>query len=218
MRALRVRSLILVGAVCWLLLAWACSGTAHAQAPRIPEYSTAYRLKLEREVASVWGLDAPVAGIAAQIHQESRWRDDAQSAYAIGLMQFTPATADWMGDIYAECAPADPWDADWSMRCGVRYDRYLYERAPGATECDRWAFTLSDYNGGGKWRKREQALARAQGVNDQRWFRGVDAFRARAEAAHRENRSYVTRILLVLWPLYSNAGWPGEPVCTQPFR
>jgi soluble lytic murein transglycosylase-like protein len=201
------------------------SAEARAEAPpssaskapvRIPPVAALYRLKLEREVARVWGLDAPIAGIAAQIHQESRWRADAASPFAQGLMQFTPATAEWMGTLHDECYPVDTWDPDWSMRCGVRYDRWLYERAPGETECDRWAFTLADYNGGTRWRLRDQRLARAAGVDDDRWFGHVESFRSRGAPAHAENRGYVSRILLVLWPTYHRAGWPGAPVCPVP--
>jgi soluble lytic murein transglycosylase-like protein len=197
------------------LLALFASVARAAPAPRIPEYSALYRIKLEREVASVWGVDAPVAGIAAQIHQESRWRADAASPYAHGLMQFTPATSEWIATVFPECAPVDLLDADWSIRCGVRYDRMLYLRAPGKTECDRWAFALSDYNGGAKWRIRDQRLAKHAGADSSVWFDAVELHRSRGAKFHDENRAYVRRILRVLWHVYADAGWPGSPVCAR---
>jgi soluble lytic murein transglycosylase-like protein len=201
-------------AALFAICALAFAGAVLAAPPvRIPDLSVVYRLKLEREAAAVFGLDAPVARLAAQVHQESRWDATAKSPYAVGLMQFTPATAEWLAVVYPECAPADPLDPDWSLRCGIRYDAYLYERNGGADACARWAFTLSDYNGGAKWRRRDQALAAKAGAAHDRWFGAVENHRSRGVAAHEENRGYVRRILTVLEPAYIAAGWPGVPAC-----
>lgn len=48
---------------------------------RVPAVATGYRLAIQREAARNFGLDAPVARLAAQVHQESGWRADAASAY-----------------------------------------------------------------------------------------------------------------------------------------
>ncbi len=53
----------------WVILA--ALSPAHAQVP--PE-AHRYRLTLVREAQRAWGLDAPVAALAAQVHQESGWQ------------------------------------------------------------------------------------------------------------------------------------------------
>jgi soluble lytic murein transglycosylase-like protein len=208
-----------VVALVFVLVVALCVGVPHcaraADAVRVPEHAVLYRVKIERETAAVFGITGSPARIAAQIHQESRFEPRAASAYAQGLMQFTPATATWLADVVPECAPADPWDPDWSLRCGIRYDFWLYERAPGATPCDRWAFTLADYNGGGKGRRKEQQLARDAAADPNVWFGSVERFRWRMQSAFKENRGYVRRILTVLEHAYVDAGWPGEPVCPE---
>lgn len=198
--------------------ALALCSVARAAPPRsaasIPAQSVQYRLQLEREVARRFGLHGNVALIAGQIHAESAWQPTAESAYAQGLGQITPATAAWLPDLCPDIGPPDPWDASWSLRATVCYDAWLFPRNRGATDCDRWAFTLVDYNGGAKWRLREQELARAAGADPSRWFAHVERFRARSIAAWNENRAYPRRILRVLLPLYIAAGWPGARVCT----
>lgn len=189
---------------------------AHAQV--IPESSALYRLQLERETARQFGLDAPVARIAAQIHQESGWRPTAQSPFAQGLAQFTPATAKWLPDVCPEVGKPDPWDTGWSIRAITCYDAWLYKRVRpmpagrSLDECTRWAFTQRAYNGGEGWLQRERAKAAAAGANPNDW-RQVEKYRVRADWAHKENIGYPRRILLVLEPRYLRAGWPGKAAC-----
>ena len=180
---------------------------------RIPSASVRYRLHVEREASLQWGLGAPVARIAAQLHQESAWRADAQSPYAQGLAQFTPATAAWLPGICPEVGEPDPWDAGWSIRAAVCYDAYLHAAVRGADECERWAMTLSAYNGGLGWVRRDVALAAARGADPLRWFDHVELHTARAKWARIENRDYPRRILRVLEPAYIAAGWSGEAAC-----
>ncbi len=77
------------------------------RAQEIPREAQQHRRDLTRNARMIWGLDAPVSTFAAQIHQESAWRPDARSPYAHGLAQFTPATADWIGDLDPALAVAD---------------------------------------------------------------------------------------------------------------
>lgn len=184
---------------------------------RIPEASALYRMKLQREVARNFGLDAPVARLAAQIHQESGWRVDARSPFANGLTQFTPATAKWLPEVCPAVGEPDPWDPDWSLRAIACYDAWLHKRVvrlPGTAlmPCSRWAFTLRAYNGGEGWLLRERRKAAAAGVNGNNW-RAMEPFRVRAGGAHRENIGYPRRILLRLEPAYVAAGWPGGALC-----
>ena len=183
----------------------------------IPEHSARYRMAIEREAGAVFGLDASPARIAAQIHQESRFKPTAKSPYAEGLAQFTPATAEWIAKVFPEdCGEADPWDENWAIRCAVRYDRYLITRVqPTASDCDAWAMTLSAYNGGLGWVKRDRRLASASGADSLKWFGHVELHSGRSAAARSENRTYVRRILTVLEHAYIDAGWPGEAVCDR---
>lgn len=68
-----------------------------------------------------------------------------------------PGTAQWMASIVG---PGDPLNPAWAVQAMVAYDGWLYDRAyPYETVCDRWAFALSGYNGGEKWRQRRQAAS-----------------------------------------------------------
>lgn len=181
----------------------------------IPAQSVLYRLKLVNEVTAAFGDVRPVARIAAQVHQESRWNPAAASKYAQGMAQFTPATAAWIGTVCpALGATPDVWDPNWSMRAAVCYDRHLFRRfADAASECDRWAMTLSAYNGGPGWVARDRKRAALAGADPNVWFGHVELHSARAQWAMRENRGYVERITLRVEPVYLAAGWPGEAVC-----
>jgi hypothetical protein len=141
---------------------------AHAQVPPAAER---YRLTLLREAQGQWGLDAPVAALAAQVHQESGWRADAVSGVgARGMAQFMPATARWWCDFTgvasADCLPHNP---AWALRALTGYDLHLFERAPlRFTDYDRLWLALRGYNGGeGNWqaeaRIAERGLAPAAG-------------------------------------------------------
>lgn len=203
--------------VVMLIAALALAGRAHAAsaaAVRVPTASAAYRLQIERAAAEYFGLSASPARLAAQLHQESGWRADAQSEYAMGLAQFTPATARWLPEVCPEIGEFDPWDAAQSIRAAACYDAWLaLQMESGASECDRWAFTLSAYNGGARWVYKDRRRASALGADQHRWFGHVEAHSTRAPWAFAENRAYVRRILMLLEPAYVAAGWPGEAVC-----
>jgi hypothetical protein len=181
----------------------------------IPQTAYLYRFKLQREAISRFGSADPVARIGAQVHAESRWRADAHSAYAQGMAEFTPDTAEWMRSICPDIGPPDAWDPNWSVRAVTCYDHYLHEHvAASATPCDQWAFTLSAYNGGLGWVSRDRARASSAGLDSDRWFGNVERASARSTSARTENRNYVSQILLKFEPAYIAAGWPGQKVCT----
>ncbi|AVP97923.1 hypothetical protein C7S18_12250 [Ahniella affigens] len=196
--------------------AHAASKTPRANKVQIPEHSVQYRLAIERETVAVFGLDASPARIAAQIHQESAWRATAESPYAQGLAQFTPATAKWIATVFPEdCGSADPWDTGWAIRCAVRYDKWLMDRIDAEPGCDEWAMVLSAYNGGLGWLNRDIKAARLAGNDPRRWFGHVELTSGRAAWAMKENRSYPRRILTILEHAYIAAGWDGVPVCAK---
>ena len=85
---------------------------------QVPQAAQAHKRTLLRAAHAEWGLDAPVAVLAAQVHQESAWRPDAVSHVgARGLAQFMPATARWwcerVGLSAIDCQPHNP---TWALR------------------------------------------------------------------------------------------------------
>jgi soluble lytic murein transglycosylase-like protein len=178
-----------------------------ALAAEPPAESLRYQRDLIRNSRAVWGLDAPVATFAAQIHQESRWRPDARSPVgAQGLAQFMPATSEWISGVYKWDEP-QPYNPAWAMRALVTYDQWIWQRIKANDDCQRMAMTLSAYNGGLGWVYRDQALAAKHGQDRGRWFGSVEKYNAgRHAAAFKENRGYPRNILLRWQPLYARWG------------
>lgn len=189
---------------------------SEARAASYPPQAERYRRDLIRSARYVFGMSAPVAVLAGQIHQESAWREDARSPYAAGLAQFTPDTVDTMQRAYAELggihrsrAALDP---RWALLALCRYDKQLLGMFSARSEADRWAFALAAYNGGPGWIIRDRAKAKVQGLDHLVWFGQVEAVNAgRAPQFFRENRDYPRRILLKHQALYRSWG-PGVNV------
>jgi soluble lytic murein transglycosylase-like protein len=182
----------------------------------VPVQAGAYRARLIREAHAAGGLGAPVEIFAAQIHQESGWKETAQSGVgAIGLCQFMPGTAQWIANLYpTDLKPGAPLDPDWAIRALVRYDYWLSGKLAQFKEGDdRWAAALASYNGGLGWVQKEAKLARADGICNSHcklqleWWYCVARFNARSQSSWTENRGYPERILHLLRPLYLAAGW-----------
>ena len=207
-----------VGLALGILFALAVVGK-HAHAETVPHQAARFKADLTRCARVHWGLEAPVATFAAQVHQESRWNPNAVSPVgAKGLTQFMPATSAWMGNVDPELAANQPFNPGWALRALSAYDKWLWDRVQAFTPCDRMAMTLSAYNGGLGWVQRDKTLAHRQGADPLEWFDSVERFNAgRSAAAFRENRGYPRRILLTLEPLYVQAGW-GLGVCHDDLR
>lgn len=211
------------GMVATTVIAVAAMGSAHAAtrlvADQIPLKAGQHKLALRREAHRIWGLDAPVATFAAQIHQESRWRPDAASPVgARGLAQFMPATASWISDMHAtgphSLAGADMSNPTWAVRALVTYDRWLWQRVSARTPCERMAYTLSAYNGGLGWVYKRQAIAKRKGVDPSVCINATCAINPGIHPANQaENNHYPQVILLRFEPLYATAGW-GKGACT----
>lgn len=193
---------------CVIVLGLFCN-FARAAEVTIPRAALQHRSELIRVSRMVWGMDAPVAVFAAQIHTESWWRNDTVStAGAQGLAQFMPSTAKWLPSVAPETGKPAPFNPGWSLRALVTYDKYLWERVRGRTPYHRMAFTLSAYNGGLGWVNRDKRLATERGLDDGQWFDHVEACNAgRRASAFRENRRYVRFILQERQLAYENAGW-----------
>jgi soluble lytic murein transglycosylase-like protein len=173
--------------------------------PRVPRDALKYRNDLIRNARSVWGMEAPIATFAGQIHQESTWRADVRShAGASGLAQFMPRTSDWISGLYgAELGENQPLNPAWALRALVRYDKHLWDRvAPFDSECDRMLFALSDYNGGSGWRIKRQNRSLDPGN-----FGVTGVINPGITAGNqRENEEYPLRIVNRWQPLYLSWG------------
>lgn len=183
------------------------SVTSTACAQSVPREAQRYQLTLKREAQRVWGVDAPIATFAAQVHQESRWRPDARSPVgALGLAQFMPATADWIGGIDAGLRERAPLNPTWALRGLVTYDKWLFDRVKADNQCERMAFVLSAYNGGLGWVYKRQ---RASAQPGQCMGATCDINPGIHPANQRENAHYPRVILLQHEPLYRQWG-PGS--------
>ena len=164
----------------------------------IPRAAERHRAELIRVSRAVWGLEAPVAVFAAQVHTESWWRNGTVSpAGAQGLAQFLPSTAEWLPravpELEREAGRPAPFNPGWALRALVSYDKWLWDRLGGADACQRMAFALSAYNGGIGW------VGQVEKANA-----------GRSASSFRENRRYVRLILLERQYWYRKAGWgPG---------
>jgi soluble lytic murein transglycosylase-like protein len=205
MRAAKDAVLALLLVLLCALLAFAAP-LAQAQAPQAAQQ---YRALLVRTAHMAWGLDAPIAVFAAQVHQESAWRPGAVSHVgAQGLAQFMPATTRWIGGVDPALASRQPYNPGWALRALVTYDLWLFERAPAHyAPRDRMWVALRAYNGGlGHWQREAASTGLAQPSRTQ-----VDAAcgKARRAPVHcAENLGYPHRILVVIQPRYLTWG-PG---------
>jgi hypothetical protein len=155
--------------IAWLL--WCGGFFSQARAAQPPQAALQYRDDVIRNARLEWGMSAPVADFAAQLHQESGWRPDAVSPVgAQGLAQFMPATADWISQLMPGLNSREPFNPAWAIRALVSYDRWLWERVSAANNCERMAMTLSGYNGGLGWVQRDKRLASQKGLDSARWF------------------------------------------------
>lgn len=185
---------------------------AHAAEVTIPRAALQYRADLTRSAHAVWGMDAPIAVFAAQVHTESGWDSEARSPVgAQGLAQFMPGTARWLPTVAPETGQPAPYNPGWALRALCTYDKWLWDRTGGATAFERMAFVLSSYNGGAGWVIRDKKLAGERGLDPNRWFNHVATVNAgRRASAWKENRAYPRLILQVRQFAYIKAGWgPG---------
>lgn len=175
----------------------------HAQ---IPARAYQYRTVMRAEIQRVWGLHLPediFAVSAGTIHQESAWNPRAESAYARGLTQFTPATFADMRRIDPTIS-ADIWNPQAALRAMAVYHKKLWGTLSTVPEqnLNRWAFVLSSYNGGLGWIRKDQKLCTAP-CNPLLWFGNVETKNSgRAAVFFKENRGYPDKILNRWVPLY----------------
>lgn len=179
-----------------------CMSIAEAKSP--PHASLEWRSEIIRTAREIWGLNAPVADFAGQIHQESAWNSRALSpAGASGMAQFMPGTASWISKLYPKLRDNTPYNPIWAIRALVQYDRKLWDSTKAKDNCQRMAFTLSAYNGGQGWVNKDKKLATSKGLDSFVWFEHVEQVNAGRSAANwRENRHYPKIILYQHASLY----------------
>lgn len=175
----------------------------------IPYTAQRHRNVLIRVAHEVWGIDAPIALFAAQIHTESLWHETAVSPVgAQGIAQFMPETAAWLPTIAPETGEPLPFNPAWSLRALVTYDLWLWNRVDALYECDQVAFMLSAYNGGLGWVQRDKRMAKDKGLNPNIYWDCVENVNAgRRKSAFQENRKYPKVILHTFQKEYEKAGW-----------
>jgi soluble lytic murein transglycosylase-like protein len=183
----------------------------------IPLAAYKYRRMMIRIVQAESGLNPPLAMYAAQIHKESTWRPDVCSAFACGLTQFTDSTAKYVGEKFAELGPGNVMDPPWAIKAQTYYNQHLFSRSRGANNCDSWAKTLSAYNGGIGWLRRDEAEAEREGADRSLWWNNVEIHKdpRRRASAVKENTNYPIRILLELQLLYHQEGFVEGPLVCE---
>lgn len=166
-----------------------------------------YRSQIVREAQFRFGIPAPTAVIIAQMRQESDCNPNAVSkAGAKGLMQFMPNTATWANTAGA-FGSVEPFNPLWSIRAGVWYDRWLFDRISTFDSiCDKWHFILSSYNGGLGYVYKRQKKSYYPGKWDLTGYINPGI----SPSNQRENQTYSTKILYTHQPKFKH--WGGS-VC-----
>ena len=132
-----------------------------------------------RQQAAEKSLDPAL--VAAVIYEESKFRDQTSHAGARGLMQITPATADFIASQSGgvRFVPADLATPQINIAYGTYYLRYLMDRYD-----QNEALAVAAYNAGHG--------------NVDRWVRaagGLDSFEVGRDIRFPETRAYVQNVL-----------------------
>jgi soluble lytic murein transglycosylase-like protein len=196
---------LLIVAVALLVI---LAGVARDAFGQVPEAAHQHKRAAMAAWVDQFGMHAPTATLAAQIHKESSWRADAASPFAFGLAQFTPATAGDVARWNRQLRPADPGNPAWALRAQGFYMARLLRKFQSTDQ--PWLMALAGYNSGPGWVDRARAVCRDQWCcDDGRWVGHVQLTPdpKHADWAVAENRNYVKRIITVLGPRYERAGW-----------
>jgi len=147
-------------------------------AGQVPERAMPHFLTLVSEAHRA-GRTEWIRELAAQVDAESAWNPDAESPFARGLAQFTPATAaDW--DHW--CKGWQEAGSDWrhpkpQLRCQIAYLEWI-SRFLQRSDLDSWEGRWAAYNAGPGWVPREAEAGRC----------------LRSQRACEETAGYVRRI------------------------
>lgn len=195
LKALRAVAIVAMAVLAAFVL-WRSADTR----AQVPDSASRHRQEYVRIVRSEWGLSAPVASLAAQIHQESGWNCRAVSkAGARGCAQFMPATGAWIGDVDNSLREGDLFSPPWAFRAQAVYMRWLHDRVKGSVPCERMGFAMQAYNSGLGWVYKRQKLS----PDPRRCFDAAcDINPGVLPANQREAQEYPVRILLRIEPKY----------------
>lgn len=157
-------------------------------------YPTAYAQDVERQAASAGVAPALVWAV---MRKESAFSPIAVSrSDAMGLMQVTPPTWDWLGTLQGDAAPADPFDPVANIRYGTYYLGFLMRHFDGDL-----ALAVSSYNRGQGYIGRLFAGPTVHGDLDD-LYRAIDSY---------ETREYMQAVMVnvavyrALYPQYASA-------------
>ena len=156
------------------------------------------------------------AWLAAQVGQESSWRDGlTSSANAKGLCQFIEGTAEGIEKQYAGLAAWGRYSPGWCFYAQALLMRDLYQDyQKDRTRCNAIRFAGSAYNGGPRMLARETAICVTHSQCNAYDWEDVSKHNARAPWAFTENRNYVKRIT-EREGTYAKLGW-GVEYCKRP--
>jgi soluble lytic murein transglycosylase-like protein len=171
----------------------------------IPDVAYKYKIEHTQSARLIYGLNAPVAMLAAQVEQESGWRSEAVSPVgARGLTQFMPATARWWVTQDPGLYALAMYSPRWSLRAQVGYMHYLTQQLPaGLPPKAAHAYALASYNGG-----LGHTLARLKASPDRTNWLGTTHVRLQRVSPPNqiENQEYAPRIFARM-DKYIKAGW-----------
>ncbi len=202
-------------AVICLVLAF---GIKNAQSASVPIGANPHRELFVREATRVFGPNAPIAALAAQIHAESLWNCKAVSRVgALGCAQFMPKTAAWMPTLAPDLVGVDPRSPTWAFRAFAVYMGWLHGRVrslngpdspfPPMDACSRLAFAERGYNGGEGHLTKDRRAAQRLGINPDAWRAvGIVNGAGRSPGNFLENTEYPVKILLRFQALYLSWG------------
>lgn len=162
-----------------------------------------YRVTLTREAQTVYGINAPIPMLAAQLHQESGCRANITAwDKGRGVAQFMDDTAVQIAHIYPDLGKPDPYNPVWAIRAQALYDAWLYKRVVGADDCQRWGAALKSYNAGLGYAQKAQRKA-----GNGTWFGGAENINAGQSQKNFEySKQYPRTILQKHQPRYASWG------------
>lgn len=158
---------------------------------------------LKEEHALIWP-DSDIGIIGSQIAHESAWKEtatrkEASGVISYGVLQVLDVTYDELkkkNPLLLKGSPATMLRARMGIRAGILYDKQMYGLVGFAeNEKERYAFTLSAYNGGFGNLLRDRKLTEANGYNPNKWFGNTELFSKRSTQNLKINRRYVSGII-----------------------
>lgn len=181
-----------------------------ASAQVVPTGAAPFKREAIAAYRSVFGLEAPVSTLAAQVEQESGWNSGAVSRVgAKGMTQFMPATAKDVTRRYsAALGHLELYSPTWAFKAQAFYMRDLVKAVKGKDECERMGFALQSYNSGLGWVYKRQKLS-----PDPTICFGLTCLinPGVLPSNQKEAQEYPLRILKRIEPKYKAANWgPGS--------